>query len=149
MIKLKQLIRTLFTSKTDKTWIQLFRYGIVGGTALAVDWGTLAFLTEICGINYLISGGIAFILGLTVNYLLSIRWVFDVRNVEQPVLELLIFAVIGVIGLGINELILWLFTEKVGIYYMQSKMISAGIVFFWNFIARKLILFRRVNHEET
>ena len=52
------------------------------------------------------------------------------------------FALIGVVGLGLNELIIYLCTGVWGMWVMLSKIISTGIVFFWNFFARKYILFR-------
>jgi putative flippase GtrA len=53
----------------------------------------------------------------------------------------LIFAVIGLVGLGLNEGIIWSFTDLVHFHYLISKIISAIVVFFWNFFARKKILF--------
>ncbi len=65
----------LLKGPTDDARIQLFRYFIVGGTAFAVDFGLLWVLTE-CGMHYLLAGGCSFAAGLSVNYLLSVAWVF-------------------------------------------------------------------------
>ena len=49
---------------------------------------------------------------------------------------------IGIVGLGLNEVIIWFVREKIHFHYMIAKTISAGIVLIWNFGARKFVLFR-------
>jgi len=136
------VIEKLVKEKTNNLWIQLFRYTFVGGSAFLVDFFSLFVLTEYAGINYLISAAIAFTLGLILNYILSLGWVFKERTLGTPWLEFAIFAIIGVIGLLLNELIIWFFTEGVHFHYLASKIVSTAIVYLYNFFARKYILFR-------
>ena len=139
---MKNLFNKLFKEETDNVLIQLFRYGFVGGAAFLVDYGVLVLLTEVFGMHYLLSATISFILGLVTNYLLSVVWVFNNRTLGNRWAEFTVFAVIGVIGLGLNALIMYVCTDKMGIHYMISKIISTVIVFFWNFFARKFVLFK-------
>lgn len=92
---------------------------------------------------YLWSAAIAFILGLVTNYLISISWVFQHSGKMNVLQEFTFFAIIGVIGLGLNELIMYVGTDMMHLHYMISKLISTAIVFFWNFFARKFILFNK------
>ncbi len=142
------MLNKLFVKKTNNTLIQLFRYTFVGGIAFVVDFVSLYLLTEFAGFHYLYSAAIAFILGLIINYILSILWVFNGRTVNKKIIEIIIFAVIGIIGLGLNELMIWFFTEQLTIYYLYSKMISTVIVYFWNFLARKYILYNKGSVSE-
>ena len=135
-------IDKLIKNQTDRTHIQFFRYIFVGGAAFIVDFASLFIFTDIFGVYYLTSAAIAFILGLIANYILSIRWVFNKRSLDNMWSEFAIFAVIGIIGLGLNELIIWLFTDYVGLFYLVSKIIAAALILFWNFFARKFTLFR-------
>lgn len=121
---------------------QFSRYVVVGGLAFMIDFGSLYTLTEFAGYHYLISAAVAFLLGLLTNYCLCRLWVFDRRTMESAPLEFLIFAVIGIVGLGLNEAIMWFVGEVVHLHYLIGKVISASIVLIWNFGARKLILFR-------
>ncbi len=146
-IKLNMLYK-FFIEKTDNTLIQLFRYTFVGGIAFIVDFSCLYILTDFAGFHYLYSAAIAFIFGLVVNYILSILWVFKNRTVNKKIIEIIIFAVIGIIGLGLNEVIIWFFTDKISIYYLYSKLISTAIVYFWNFLARKYILYNKGSVSE-
>ncbi len=121
---------------------EFVRYFVASALALLVDVGALTILTSVFGVPYLWSGAIAFIVGLIVIYILSTHWVFAHRIVRSPLLEFGIFAGIGVVGLGINELVLWILTGGLGLFYLYSKMASVILVFTWNFAARKLFLFR-------
>lgn len=136
------LINKIFLQPTNNSLIQLFRYCFVGGFAFIVDAGGLFVLTEYAEIYYLLSATISFILGLVVNYLLSTAWIFKKSKLSNRWTEFLIYSVIGVVGLGLNTLFLWLFTDCLHIYYMLSKIITAALVMLWNFFARKIILFK-------
>ena len=136
------LEKLLIKSKQDSTLIQFFRYTFVGGIAFVVDFATLYSLTEFVKIFYLVSASIAFLLGLAVNYLLSTKWVFHNRIIENKWKEFIIFALIGILGLAANNLFIWFFTEIIQVYYLISKIFSTFLVYLWNFFARKLILFR-------
>jgi putative flippase GtrA len=139
---IKNLTNKLLKDGTDETKIQMFRYLFVGAAAFIVDFLSLFILTEFFGIYYLISAAIAFILGLIANYFLSISWVFNKRTLKNRHFEFGVFAVIGIIGLGFNEVFIWFFTQDLQIYYLVSKIFAAIIILFWNFFARKFILFR-------
>jgi len=138
--------KIFFINITDNTLIQLFRYIIVGGFAFFIDFGLLIFLTETLNIHYLTSAAISFIAGLGLNYFLSIKWIFQNRKCQNKLNELFFFSVIGVIGLIINEIVLWLFSGTIlTFHYTISKVISTAIVFIWNFTARKYLLFNQDN----
>ncbi|NOZ13156.1 MAG: GtrA family protein [Acidobacteria bacterium] len=148
---MKQVVSAVLKKKTDSMSIQFFRYGLVGGIAYLVDFGLLFVFTEYAGISYLFSAALSFLAGLTVNYLLSILWVFKTRSVENRMAEFSVFTFIGLAGLGLNELLLWIFTGLMGWYYLLSKLAATPLVFLWNFFARRIVLFsppRRSRNSE-
>ncbi len=141
---MKNLMIKLFLRQTDSLFIQFFRYFFVGGLAFVVDFGLLYFLTEFVGFYYLFSATISFTAGLCVNYIISIKWVFSQnKGLKNKKIEFLIFSFIGIVGLLLNAIFIWFFTEKLLFYYMISKVLSTVIVYFWNFFARKYILYKR------
>ena len=140
---LKDLFNKVFVNSTNHTLLQLIRYTFVGGLAFLVDFGLLYILTEYGHLHYLLSATVSFTVGLFVNYLISKIWVFTETTINKRGLEFLVFALIGVVGLGFNALFLWIFTDCLGIYYLVSKLMTTAIVYFWNFFARKYILFNK------
>jgi putative flippase GtrA len=133
--------KEIFVSGTNNTLLQLIRYTIVGGGAFVADFGLLYMLTHFLHLHYLLSATLSFIAGLSVNYFFSTIWVFNKKTVRNKYLEFLVFTGIGIVGLGFNDLFMWIFTDCCGIYYMLSKVITTAFVYFWNFFARKFILF--------
>src|SRR5262245_49124352 len=121
---------------------EFIRYAIASAIAFAADTGSLWLLTGFFGLRYLVSGAIAFILGLSIVYSFSIMWVFERRNFTNRKAEYALFAGIGIVGLVLNEVCLWFFTSVIGFHYLISKLASVVLVFAWNFGARKLSLFR-------
>jgi len=128
--------------KTNHVLGQFIRYTFVGGFAAVVDIGSLYLLTEYVGLYYLVASVFAFVLGLTTNYILSLIFVFTNRRLKKKWVEFIIFASIGIVGLGLNTFLLWFFTEQIELYYMVSKLIATAVVFFYNFGLRKYILFK-------
>lgn len=136
---MKNFLYKLFIEETINTKLQFIRYLFVGGFAAVVNMGSLFLLTELLRIHYLIANILGFLLGLVVNYILSRLLVFSKEKSNNQIFEFITYAIIGVIGLGFDTLLMWLGTGIVGMYYMISKVISTGIVFIWNFVARKIL----------
>lgn len=135
------MINKLFKDPTDDIFLQLFRYVFVGGTAFIVDFGFLYFFSDICGIYYLISAVLSFIISVLVNYIMSTKWVFNQDNIDNRLVEFNLFILISTIGLVFTEILLYFFTDIIGLYYLISKIISAIIVLFWNFLARRVMFY--------
>lgn len=121
---------------------QIFRYILSGGVAFIIDFSILWFFTEIVDFHYLVSSVIANTVGLIVTYIFSIRWIFDSRSVKNRIVEFIIFALIGVIGILLTIFFMWLITDIIGISYLISKIITVGFVAVIGFIFKKYILFR-------
>ena len=147
----------LIKNQTDRTHIQFFRYIFVGGAAFLVQFAAFVVFTNI-NINYLIATPMAFILGLIANYALSVNWVFNKRTLDNMWSEFVIFAAIGVVGIVLTEALMWFFVDFVGFYqifynvhlynsshnigFYVANVVTAALVLFWNFFARKFTLFK-------
>lgn len=139
---IKGRFNELLFEKTDDTWLQIFRTLFVGALSFLSDAIAL-FLLEKAGLHYLIAAGFAFLVGLGCNYILSKLFVFAKANVHLSALgEFLGFAVIALIGLAFTEILMYLLTDFAHLHFMFSKAIAAVIVLFWNFGARKMILYK-------
>jgi len=135
------IVRKALVEKTSNTYVQFFRYGFVAVASLAVDFSLLILFAEVFNMHYLIAASLSFIFGITTNYLLSTLWVFHSSKLENKRSELMAFIAIGLVGLLLTDLILWLCTHVFGVYYIASKCIAVLLVYFWNFGMRKYFLF--------
>lgn len=128
-----------------KLFIQILKFGIVGGIAFVVDYAIMVFLTEAFGVPYLISSFISFCVSVVVNYLLSMRFVFVSRDDIKKRTEFISFLILSVIGLGINELVMYLVADvmigdKMKRAYLVAKLVATFVVMVWNFVTRKIFL---------
>lgn len=133
----------------NETFKQAVKYFIVGGICTLLDFGLLFSLTHFLNLNYIISSIISFMAGTVLNYYLCTLWIFEIRIVKNHYHEFFYYTIITGIGLGINTLLIWIFTEFVGLYFMFSKLISAFVTYWWNFGARKYFLHTEKRTWET
>jgi putative flippase GtrA len=127
---------------------QFLRYFVTGGLAFVVDFGAFALALYYFDIHYLIANLIGLAAGNVVNYLLTVGWVFSTekRKMEQHVfLEVVVFVLISLFGMGLNEFLMYVFVGLMAVQEMLSKVVAAIIVLLWNFFARKYILFKSNN----
>ena len=136
------ILKKILYTPSSNVFIQLFRNFFVCIAAFVVDFTLQYVLVDICGMYYLIAQAISHVTGGLVNYLMSIIWVFDKKPQKRVYMHFIYFSIIGAVGLGINTLILWLFTSVFGWYHMYSKIIATIVVFLFNFYARKYLLFK-------
>jgi putative flippase GtrA len=135
--------------------LEVFRYLLVGGLATIIDWGLYAICYQfifpqdqlIFGINWGLSASttIGFIGGLIFNYLLSIYFVFTNtkdKNSGKSVKDFTVFAIIGVVGLFIKLIGMQVFVENLRIYHLIAQVIMTIIVLAWNYIGRKVLIFK-------
>ena len=146
---MKKMCDKIFIEKTNNTKIQFFRYIFVGGISAIINVGALYIFTEIVNLYYLLSNILGFLLGLITNYVLSKILVFTNEEKFNKIIEFTIYTIIGLIGLELDTLLLWLFTSM-GVYYLFSKIISTSLVFIWNFGARKIsyIIVRKIKENK-
>ena len=123
-----------------KLFQQIARFGVIGVLAFAIDYGFLYAFTEWLGIHYLISSVLSLSISVIFNYIASVLWVFDVKQETSKTRNFILFIVFSVIGLGINQLVMWLGVESLGLHYMLVKIFATAVVMVWNFVTRKKML---------
>lgn len=141
-LALKMNLKGLFIEPTSNLMLQVFRGLFVGGIAFIADAGLL-WLVSLTGLHYLICAVFGFILGVFVNYVLSVRFVFKEKASMGKTGEVTVYFIVGVIGLGLTAAFMWFFTEITGLHFMVSKCITTVLVYAWNFSSRKYFLYRK------
>lgn len=119
---------------------QFMKFGVVGVIAFVIDYGLMVFLTEVFGINYLISATISFCVSTVFNYFASMRYVFRHKEGMSRHREFVIFVALSVVGLLLNNLCMWAGVELLHIHYMITKIGATAIVSVFNFVTRKIFL---------
>lgn len=118
-----------------------FGYLIFAGFATLVDLGLLYSLTEFLHVWYFYSAAFAYFVGMVTNY--SLNKYLNFRNTSKRIiLQFGLFVLVALIGLAINQLILYSFVEFVKLWYMLAKIISIFIVMFWSFLGHSRLTFR-------
>lgn len=123
-----------------KLLAQIIKFGVVGVIAFVIDYGLLVLLTECFGINYLVSATISFTASVVFNYFASMRYVFTHKDGMSKKKEFIIFVVLSVIGLLINNVCMLVGVEILGIHYLITKIGATFVVMIWNFVTRKIFL---------
>ena len=131
---------------------QFVKFGFVGGFCFLIDFSLFTVFNWI-GVPYLISGIIGFSVSVIINYILSMRYVFNGRDDLAKHKEFLVFVLLSLIGLGINELLLYLCVDQIyvrsswahglmnqRVAEMISKIFATAVVTVYNFVTRKVLL---------
>ena len=149
--------------KMKKLIEQIVKFGVVGIVATIVDWAIFAILVEVYGASAVLAGAvglktwktiatiISFSVSVVVNYIGSMKYVFERRDDMSRTKEFIILLVLSIIGLIINVIIIRAldgidsyFKDWPAIIsrfaYMIPKVIATLVVLVWNFVSRKLLL---------
>jgi len=135
-------LRHIFFKRTDKAYLQFLRYITLGNVSNIVDFTSLYILTDFIGFHYTISNVISFIAGVSLNYIINIKWIFK-RGNHAIHAEFMLIVILSMVGLCFSVLIISIFVEYVHLHYMLSKVISSISVMFWNFYSRKKWVFKQ------
>ncbi|WP_040197998.1 GtrA family protein [Candidatus Soleaferrea massiliensis] len=139
--------------KLDKTnlkdlFYEFCRYLLVGGLATLIDFGVLfvchEYLIKADGIGLYISTALGFTAGLIFNYIMSLVFVFRKQKDKGKGLKaFLIFLFVGMVGLVLTELGMWLGVNLLHFNYLLVKVFVTGAVLLWNYLGRKILIFER------
>lgn len=118
----------------DKALILKFlKFCIVGFSGMVVDFGFTWLCKEKFKWNKYVSNSIGFVLAATNNYIWNRWWTFQSDNANIPI-EYGKFLMISIIGLGLNNLVIYLLHEKLNLNFYLAKLIAIGVVTIWNFV---------------
>lgn len=141
-----------------KLFAQIVKFGFVGGLCFLIDFVISTALFHLL-INITsrsaataIGGFVGFTISVVVNYILSMKFVFERKEDMSRRKEFVIFVILSVIGLGVNEVILLacsavyegstalmeVFSDT--LWFAASKVIATAIVMVYNFVSRKIFL---------
>ena len=121
--------------------LRFIRFGIVGASGMVVDFGVTWLCKEKLHWNKYISNSLGFILAATNNYVWNRLWTFQSTS-DAVAREYTLFFIIALIGLGLNNGIIYLLHERLHLNFYFSKLIAIGCVTIWNFVMNYVFTFR-------
>ena len=140
VLKILKIFHIKVNKKTENLFVQIFKFIIVGGVATVIDFLSIFIFKEFLHIPVIISNTLSFCIATIYNYIASVRWVFEVDENKDKKKTFVTFIVFSVIGLILNDLIMWFTTDMFQIYYLIGKIIATCFVMIFNFITRKIFL---------
>ena len=141
---------------------QLMMFGFVGAICFVIDYlvGLIVLnvlMTKLSAdcfeIASVVGSAVGFIVSVTVNYILSFKFVFERKDDLNKRAEFVIFVILSIVGLLINSFIIWIavgpvysnseyLQENTGynLVYTGAKSVATAIVMIYNFVTRKMFL---------
>lgn len=136
--------------------LKFLKFGLVGASGMVVDFGVLILMRDVAGLPDLWANTISFTVAATSNYFLNRIWTFRSKD-RQVGVEYLKFLTVSIIGLGINNGVLWLSSilwpeaynssvsvlgVNIDVFYL-FKLLAIAITTIWNFFGNMLFTFRK------
>lgn len=120
--------------------LKFIKFGVVGATGVGVDFGITYLLKEKAKIHRYLANSLGFMAAASSNYVLNRVWTF--HSADPEILkQYLSFILISAIGLGINNLFLYVFENKFNKRFYFAKLLAIGVTTFWNFAANYIFTF--------
>ena len=117
----------------NQTLIERFlKFCLVGGSGVVVDFGVTYLAKEFLKLNKYVANSLGFICAATSNYILNRTWTFGSSDPDIAMQYLQFFG-FSLIGLAINNLVIYLLHGRVKWNFYVVKLIATGVVTFWNF----------------
>ena len=121
---------------------EMLRFAVAGGVGFVIDYGLTYVFTAFVGLHYLLATALAFAISVVANYFMCAYWVFqgaDVKNVGVKAG----FLATSLIGLGLNELFMYLLVDLAHVPVMLAKLIAVVLVMIWNYISKRKVLVKQ------
>lgn len=115
---------------------EMLRFALNGGICFVVDYGVMVLLKECFHVHYLWATAGGFIVSVVLNYLICIKWVFQQETAKTRRSQVL-FLLTSVVGLGLNQLFMWVQVDLLAISYLIAKVVSTGLVMVWNYVTKR------------
>lgn len=119
---------------------QFILYGVIGVLSASLDFFVFTFLTHL-SLNYLLANVISVNCGIITSFILNRQFNFKVKN--RSLKRFLTFYAVGLLGLCVSSIFLWLFVEIFYVKVLVSKIIVIFIITIMQFSLNKLITFKK------
>ena len=123
----------------------LILYGIIGCFTSVADFVVFTLLSKYVGLYYLWANCISVLVGISTSFFLNRAYNFKVK--DNTIRRFSVFLTVGLCGLMLSNLILWVGIDKMGGSNSLVKLLSIVLVVFFQFLLNKYVTFRVKSHD--
>jgi dolichol-phosphate mannosyltransferase len=127
-------------TRKPENWVQLFKFGVVGGTGYVINIAVFALLNQGLDVHHIAAAIGAFSVAVTNNFLMNRHWTFEAGAGHAGFQAARFFAV-SVLALGVNLVVLYVLVDLAGVADVPAQAISVAIAMPFNFLGNKLWTF--------
>jgi putative flippase GtrA len=129
-------------TRKPENWVQLFKFGLVGGSGYVINLAVFALLDQAFGVHHLLAALFSFCVAVTNNFILNRHWTFQASGGHAGFQAARFFAV-SVMALGVNLVVLYLLVDVASASELPSQAVAVALAMPFNFIGNKLWTFGR------
>jgi putative flippase GtrA len=138
---IKPHVRLLHGMRRPANWLQLIRFGLVGGVGFVINVAVYALCVHALGLDYHLAAVLAWLVAVINNFALNRRWTFDAAA-GRAHFQAIRFLAISLVALGFSLLLLMLLVENVGMAKIPAQALAVAASMPLNFLGNKLWSFR-------
>jgi putative flippase GtrA len=127
-------------ARRPASWLQLVKFGLVGGSGYLINLAVFAVLTETLGVHHVLAAIGAFCVAVTNNFLLNRHWTFAAGDGHAGFQAMRFFAV-SIAALTINLVALEALVSQASLGDLSAQAIAVAIAMPFNFLGNKLWTF--------
>jgi len=131
----------------QSTYGQMLRYILMASIVVTIEVGSFWVMNSVIGLKYQVAAVLSMAMGIVLNWLGSNFFVFS-KSRFHPVHEFILVAGVSLVGVGMQLLTLYLAVEYFNILPVTGKFIAICVTFAWNFLVRKLYVFKNTKDEK-
>jgi putative flippase GtrA len=124
----------------------LWRFAVVGAACFFLGTGSLYLLTDLAGLNYLVSLTFSMVIVNALGWLLNRLWTFKSRSVHRTA-EIRRYFAASLLGSGITFALMALLVSGLGINYIVASAFVAVLMMLVNFMMHKNWSFATLAHD--
>ena len=117
------------------------KFFISGGSAAALHFSLLYFLTNVLGVWYLASTTIGFIAAFAVSFMLQKFWTFKDRATDRLYVQLTLYFIVALGNLGLNTVGMYFLVSSVGIWYLSAQVLTTAVLAIESFFVYRYLIF--------
>lgn len=140
-VEIRPHVRLLHGLRKPANWLQLVRFGFVGGLGFVVNLVVYTLCVHAIGIDYHFAAIVAWLVAVVNNFVLNRHWTFDAGD-GRVHFQAVRFVAVSLVALGFSLLILMGLVEVAGVAKVPAQALAVAASMPLNFLGNKLWSFR-------